>query len=107
MVGGGGNGGGCRAVEKLAVVNLVAAKQEEGGLHRLLAHRVGGIDGAPADGVWRRSAMPPCRERVRGVFMRLMAVPRLSVTDSVTVECNRLEGGRGREPCRTAPPSKI
>eukprot|EP00964_Phaeocystis_antarctica_P083580 scaffold52577_cov64-Phaeocystis_antarctica.AAC.1 len=51
VVGGGGNGGGGRAVEELAVVDFVAAEQEEGGLHRLLARRVGDVDGAAAVGV--------------------------------------------------------
>eukprot|EP00964_Phaeocystis_antarctica_P020545 scaffold11355_cov59-Phaeocystis_antarctica.AAC.7 len=51
VVGGGGNGGGGRAVEELADVDFEAAEQEEGGLHRLLARRVGDVDGAAAVGV--------------------------------------------------------
>eukprot|EP00964_Phaeocystis_antarctica_P135232 scaffold99599_cov57-Phaeocystis_antarctica.AAC.2 len=51
VVGGRGNGGGGRAVEEVAVVDFVAAEQEEGGLHRPLARRVGDVNGAAAVGV--------------------------------------------------------
>eukprot|EP00964_Phaeocystis_antarctica_P023381 scaffold13088_cov56-Phaeocystis_antarctica.AAC.6 len=51
VVGGRGNGGGGRAVEELADVDFEAAEQEEGGLHRQLARRVGDVDGAAAVGV--------------------------------------------------------
>eukprot|EP00964_Phaeocystis_antarctica_P084926 scaffold53580_cov65-Phaeocystis_antarctica.AAC.9 len=51
VVGGGSNGGGGRAVEERAVVNFEAAEQEEGRLHRLLARRVGDVDGAATVGV--------------------------------------------------------
>eukprot|EP00964_Phaeocystis_antarctica_P155070 scaffold124044_cov69-Phaeocystis_antarctica.AAC.5 len=51
VVGGRGNGGGGRDMEERAVVDVEAAEQEEGGLHRLLARRVGDVDGAAAVGV--------------------------------------------------------
>eukprot|EP00964_Phaeocystis_antarctica_P076977 scaffold47680_cov60-Phaeocystis_antarctica.AAC.3 len=56
VVGDRSNGGGGRAVESVeerAVVDIDAADQQEGGLHRLLARRVGDndIDGAAAVGV--------------------------------------------------------
>eukprot|EP00964_Phaeocystis_antarctica_P066644 scaffold40310_cov54-Phaeocystis_antarctica.AAC.1 len=51
VVGGRSNGGGGREVEERAVVDVEAAEQEEGGLHRLLARRVGDVDGAAAVGV--------------------------------------------------------
>ena len=38
-------------MEEPAVVDVEETDQEEGGLHRLLAHRVGDIDGAAAAGV--------------------------------------------------------
>eukprot|EP00964_Phaeocystis_antarctica_P115231 scaffold79193_cov63-Phaeocystis_antarctica.AAC.4 len=48
VVGGRSNGGGGRFVEKRGVVDFEAAEQVEGGLHRLLARRVGDVDGAAA-----------------------------------------------------------
>eukprot|EP00964_Phaeocystis_antarctica_P012812 scaffold7026_cov65-Phaeocystis_antarctica.AAC.11 len=51
VVGARGNGGGGRLVEERAVVDVEAAEQEEGGLHRLLARQVGNVDGAAAAGV--------------------------------------------------------
>ena len=38
-------------MQELAVVDVEAAEQEEGGLHRLLARGVSDVDGAAAVGV--------------------------------------------------------